>query len=93
MKKLIRVSVISTLVIVALVATGSIAMAAPGGAPEAHGLTGAEFGDLISDLAPINGHVSNSENAGGKPAAHGLTGAEFGDLISDLAPINDHVSH
>jgi hypothetical protein len=69
------------------------AFAAEGGKPAAHGLSGAEFGDLVSDMAPIADHVADSEGAGGKPAAHGLSGAEFGDLVSDMAPIADHVSN
>jgi len=35
------------------------AFADEGGKPAAHGLTGAEFGDLVSDMAPIADHVSN----------------------------------
>ena len=60
MKRLIVVLI----VVVALVAMGvAPAFAAPGGAPAAHGLTGAEFGAAVSAMArsapgAVAAHVS-----------------------------------
>jgi hypothetical protein len=90
MRKIV-VSLVLALTLLALFAIP--ALAAEGGKPAAHGLTGAEFGAAVSANAPIADHVSNSENVGGKPAAHGLTGAEFGAAVSANAPIADHVSN
>jgi hypothetical protein len=74
-----------------VILSASAVMAAPGGKPAAHGLTGAEFGAAVSENAPIADHASSG--APGKPVAHGLSGSEFGAAVSAAAPINDHVSN
>jgi hypothetical protein len=88
MKKVIFGLVLATILTATLVAP---ALAAPGGMPEAHGVDGKTFGDLVSDKATsepgaVAEHVSSSGgNMGGMPAAHGVDGATFGDLVSDMA--------
>ena len=89
MKKVI-IGVTLVVALSAVLAGTSIAFAAPGGMPGAHGMTGAEFGAAVSENAPIADHASSG--AQGKPAAHGLSGSEFGAAVSAAAPINDHVS-
>ena len=73
-------------VMLAVMVFGS-ALAAPGGTPGAHGVSGKDFGAAVSGLAQsapgaIAGHVSNS---GGMPAAHGVSGKDFGAAVSGLA--------
>ena len=89
-------------VMMAVMAFGP-ALAAPGGTPGAHGLSGKDFGAAVSGLAQsapgaIAEHVSNSGgNGGGMPAAHGVSGKDFGAAVSGLAQsapgaIAEHVS-
>ena len=83
-----------TMVVVSVVAMFMAIMAvpvlaAPGGAPAAHGLDGKAFGAAVSGLAQsapgaVAAHVSGG-NAGGTPAAHGLSGAAWGAAVSGLA--------
>jgi hypothetical protein len=83
-----------TLVVMSIVAVVMAVMAvpvlaAPGGAPAAHGVDGKTFGAAVSGLAQsapgaVAAHVSGG-NSGGAPAAHGLSGAEFGAAVSSLA--------
>ena len=83
-----------TLVVMSIVAVVMAVMAvpvlaAPGGAPAAHGLDGKTFGAAVSGLAQsapgaVAAHVSGG-NSGGAPAAHRLSGAEFGAAVSSLA--------
>ena len=62
------------------------ALAAPGGAPAAHELSGSEWGATVSYLA-TNGMMPYHErgNGGGMPAAHGLSGSAWGSAVSGLA--------
>jgi hypothetical protein len=89
-------------VMLAVMVFGS-ALAAPGGTPGAHGLSGKDFGAAVSGMAQsapgaIAEHVSNSGgNGGGMPAAHGVSGKDFGAAVSGLAQsapgaIAEHVS-
>jgi hypothetical protein len=89
-------------VMLAVMVFGS-ALAAPGGTPGAHGMSGKDFGAAVSGLAQsapgaIAEHVSNSGgNGGGMPAAHGVSGKDFGAAVSGLAQsapgaIAEHVS-
>jgi hypothetical protein len=78
------------------------ALAAQGGTPGAHGLTGREFGAAVSALATsapgaVADHVSNGSSGGGVPAAHGMSGRDFGAAVSALAQsapaaVAEHVS-
>ena len=82
MKKLVFALVLSVLVASAF---SSVAFAAQGGMPAAHGADGRTFGSLVS-----------GGRAGGMPAAHGVDGATFGYLVSSLArmypgAVADHV--
>jgi hypothetical protein len=95
MKKLIVSTVMATF------AAGSIAIAQEGGAPAAHGASGADWGGAVSAAAQeggIGGHAS-AENSGGKaggaPAAHDMSGSEFGGAVSGAAQeggLSDHAS-
>ncbi len=89
-------------VMLAVMVFGS-ALAAPGGTPGAHGVSGKDFGAAVSGLAQsapgaIAEHVSNSGgNGGGMPAAHGVSGKDFGAAVSGLAQsapgaVAEHVS-
>ena len=85
MKKL-TVSLVLTLVMAVMVA--NVAFAA-GGAPAAHGVSGSEFGALVSATAQsapgaLAEHTSGGA-AGGAPDAHGMSGKIFGSLVSGLA--------
>jgi hypothetical protein len=86
MKKL---SISLALVLVLAVMVSSIAMAAPGGAPAAHGVSGRDFGAAVSGLAQsapgaLAEHTSGGM-AGGMPDAHGVDGRTFGSAVSTLA--------
>ena len=86
MKKL-SVSLVLTLVLAVLVA--NVAFAAPGGAPDAHGVDGRTFGGAVSGLAQsepgaLAEHTSGGM-AGGMPDAHGVDGRTFGAAVSGLA--------
>ena len=101
MKKLVSLFVLTVFLSVAF--TG-VAFAAQGGMPGAHGVTGQEFGELVSGLAQtdpaalvahITGCCPEAETeAMGLPAAHDMTGAEFGAAVSQMYPgaLADHVS-
>jgi hypothetical protein len=103
MKKLFIAVILSVLVASAL---SSVAFAAQGGMPAAHGVDGRTFGAVVSGLAQsdpgaLAAHVSGGRaggNAGGMgmPAAHGVDGQTFGWLVSQLAQmypgaVADHV--
>lgn len=103
MKKLVLALVLSVLVASAF---SSVAFAAQGGMPAAHGVDGRTFGAVVSNLAQsapsaLAAHVSGGRaggNAGGMgmPATHGVDGATFGFLVSGLArlypgAVADHV--
>ena len=84
-KTLVLMSVVAVVMAVMAVPV----LAAPGGAPAAHGVDGKAFGAAVSGLAKsapgaVAAHVSGG-NSGGAPAAHGLSGAEFGAAVSGLA--------
>lgn len=81
--------VVMSVVAVVLAVMAVPVLAAPGGAPAAHGVDGKTFGAAVSGLAQsapgaVAAHVSGG-NSGGVPAAHGLSGAEFGAAVSGLA--------
>jgi hypothetical protein len=62
------------------------ALAAPGGAPGAHGLSGADWGKAVSGLAQAGMMpYHDRSNGGGMPAAHGLSGSDWGAAVSALA--------
>jgi hypothetical protein len=87
MKKLLVLTVVS---LFALAIMAAPALAAKGGMPAAHGLSGKDFGAATSALAQsapgaVAAHHGAGQAAGGMPAAHGLTGAEFGAATSALA--------
>lgn len=86
-----KVVIVVALVLIMAVMVVGPALAAPGGMPAAHGLSGAEFGAAVSDAAPVGSHASGG-NGGGMPAAHGLSGAEFGAAVSAAAPVSGHVN-
>ena len=86
MKKL-SVSLVLTLVLAVLV--GNVALAAPGGTPEAHGVDGRTFGAVVSETAQsapgaLAEHTSGGR-AGGMPDTHGVDGQTFGAAVSGLA--------
>ena len=61
---------------------------AAAGMPAAHGVTGAEFGSLVSETVQedpdiLADHVSSK--AAGLPEAHGVSGYTFGQAVSGLA--------
>jgi hypothetical protein len=105
MKVISRVVLGISLSLALTVPLATTALAAPGGMPAAHGLSGEEFGAAVSELAQsypgaVADHVSGRDGmsmAGGMPAAHGLSGEEFGAAVSELAQsypgaVADHVS-
>lgn len=71
----------------------SLSVASFAGGPEAHGLSGREFGQAVRSLPPgaISAHVSGNEK--GMPFVHGLTGKEFGQAVRAMEPgtVSDHV--
>ena len=90
-------------VLAAILVFGTV-LAAEGGLPWAHGLSGREFGQAVSDLAKsepgaVADHVrqnKDGDKGGGMPALHGMTGREFGQAVSELAKsepgaVADHV--
>jgi hypothetical protein len=91
--------VLGVIVTVLLLVMAVPAMAAPGGAPAAHGVDGKTFGGLVSGLATsypgaVADHVSKApaapdaaaaSMAGGVPALHGAYGKDFGMAVSGLA--------
>jgi len=86
MKKL-SVSLVMTFVLAIMLA--SVAFAAPGGTPAAHGVDGQTFGAAVSGLAQsapgaLAEHTSGGM-AGGMPDAHGVDGQTFGWAVSNLA--------
>ena len=70
-----------------------------GGAPAAHGVSGSEFGPIVSATAQIApGALADhtSGKAQGNAAAHGVSGRQFGQAVSYLADmypgaVADHV--
>ena len=97
MKKMLVAVVLTVLLASAL---SSVAYAAAGGTPGAHGVDGKTFGGLVSARAQdypgaLAEHTSGGR-AGGMPALHGVDGMTFGSLVSGLAQmypgaVADHV--
>ena len=81
MKKF-TISLVLTLVMAVMVA--NVAFAA-GGAPAAHGVSGSEFGALVSATAQSAPGALAEHTSGGAPDAHGVSGKIFGSLVSGLA--------
>lgn len=90
-------------VLAAILVFGTV-LAAEGGVPWAHGLSGREFGQAVSELAQsepgaVAEHIQankDGDKGGGMPAAHGMSGREFGAAVSELAKsepgaVADHV--
>jgi len=92
-KSIISIGLVFSLVLIFAVTSFAAGM------PALHGVSGREFGKLVSGLEPgaISEHVSmkEMETMVGMPALHGVSGREFGKLVSDLDPgaISEHVRH
>jgi hypothetical protein len=80
-----RISALMLALALTFVFTGT-ALAARGGAPAVHELSGREWGAAVSGLATAGMMPYHEKgNGGGMPAAHNLSGAEWGAAVSELA--------